>query len=140
MSKFLPFTSYKQSSSEYSLLPFRFTELDNHRYVLTNVAGEFMTLPKATLPDLVNHQLTDDNPAYTELRAKQFLTDDTTTIARDLLAIKIRSRYARLPDFTALHIFVVTLRCEHTCLYCQVSRQSEDKTKFDMKLDERDGK
>jgi His-Xaa-Ser system radical SAM maturase HxsB len=29
-------------------------------------------------------------------------------------------------------MFVVTLRCEHSCLYCQVSRQSEDKHKFDM--------
>ena len=38
----------------------------------------------------------------------------------------------RLPDSTGLHIFVVTLRCEHTCRYCQVSRQSAAKSKFDM--------
>src|SRR5690606_82745 len=29
-------------------------------------------------------------------------------------------------------IFVVTLRCEHSCPYCQVSRQSDDKAAFDM--------
>jgi uncharacterized protein len=31
-----------------------------------------------------------------------------------------------------LHLFVVTLRCDHSCLYCQVSRQSEDRAAFDM--------
>jgi sulfatase maturation enzyme AslB (radical SAM superfamily) len=31
-----------------------------------------------------------------------------------------------------LHIFVVSLRCDHSCPYCQVSRQSEDKAAFDM--------
>ncbi len=29
-------------------------------------------------------------------------------------------------------MFVVTLRCEHSCPYCQVSRQTEDKSLFDM--------
>jgi len=38
--------------------------------------------------------------------------------------------YLRQP--TPLHIFVVTLRCEHSCPYCQVSRQSTDRSKFDM--------
>jgi len=27
---------------------------------------------------------------------------------------------------------VVSLRCEHSCPYCQVSRQSEDRSAFDM--------
>ena len=40
-----------------------------------------------------------------------------------------------LSNFTALHIFVVSLRCEHSCPYCQVSRQSEDKNTFDMDED-----
>jgi uncharacterized protein len=31
-----------------------------------------------------------------------------------------------------LHMFVVSLRCNHTCKYCQVSRQSEDRAAFDM--------
>ncbi len=32
----------------------------------------------------------------------------------------------------ALHIFVVSLRCHHTCNYCQVSRQETSATAFDM--------
>ena len=53
-------------------------------------------------------------------------------MAPELLALKIRTRYKRLSQFTALHLFVVTLRCEHNCPYCQVSRQSEDRATFDM--------
>src|SRR6202022_4255004 len=37
-----------------------------------------------------------------------------------------------LQQVTPLHIFVVTLRCEHSCPYCQVSRQSTDRSRFDM--------
>jgi sulfatase maturation enzyme AslB (radical SAM superfamily) len=58
--------------------------------------------------------------------------DEESTVALDLLALKVRTKLRRLPDFTGLHIFVVSLRCEHSCPYCQVSRQSDDKTAFDM--------
>jgi uncharacterized protein len=49
-----------------------------------------------------------------------------------VLAMRLRSRMAFLHAPTALHIFVVTLRCEHACPYCQVSRQSTDRSRFDM--------
>src|SRR5262249_12443799 len=51
---------------------------------------------------------------------------------RQLLALRLRSRLAYLREPTPLHIFVVTLRCEHSCPYCQVSRQSTDRSAFDM--------
>jgi His-Xaa-Ser system radical SAM maturase HxsB len=50
----------------------------------------------------------------------------------ELLALKTRTRYRRLQQFTGLHIFVTTLRCEHSCPYCQVSRRSADTARFDM--------
>src|SRR6202008_2049908 len=49
-----------------------------------------------------------------------------------LLAMRLRSRMAFLQHPSALHIFVVTLRCEHSCPYCQVSRRSVDRERFDM--------
>lgn len=49
-----------------------------------------------------------------------------------LLALRLRSRMAFLRDATALHILVVTLRCEHSCPYCQVSRRSTDAERYDM--------
>jgi uncharacterized protein len=138
MNRFHGIDSYNPTTHKYQLLPFRFTELDDQSYVATNLAGEFVVLPREVVSRLINHELSDDNPAYVELRARHFLIDNSTTIARDLLAIKLRSRYERLADFTGLHIFVVSLRCEHSCHYCQVSRQSDNKLQFDMSLADAD--
>ena len=49
-----------------------------------------------------------------------------------LLALRLRSRMAFLQQTTPLHLFVVTLRCEHSCPYCQVSRRSADRDRYDM--------
>ncbi|MEK9942839.1 MAG: radical SAM protein, partial [Gammaproteobacteria bacterium] len=99
---------------------------------MSNIAGEHLFIPEASLAPFVLHELSSRDPAYRELRAKHFLIDKKTKAATSLLPIKIRTRYSRLPDFTRLHMFVVSLRCEHSCPYCQVSRQSDDKLAFDM--------
>ena len=99
------------------------------------MAGESLIVERQTIDDLVNHRLSPNTEDYIELRAKQFLVDASTSIAPDLLAIKIRTRQSTLSEFTGLHIFVVTLRCEHSCPYCQVSRQSDDKVAFDMPVE-----
>ena len=136
MSKFQKIDFYqKQNINSYSLLPFRFTELDEKSHVVTNMAGEYLVLPKEVLPKFVKKQLTETDPEYIDLRAKHFLIDDKTTIAKDLLAIKLRTKYEHLANFTSLHIFVISLRCEHSCPYCQVSRQSDDNIKYDMSHD-----
>src|SRR2546425_265282 len=50
----------------------------------------------------------------------------------DMAATKLRTKKSFLNGFTKLHMFVLTLRCEHSCLYCQVSRQTEDRVRYDM--------
>jgi sulfatase maturation enzyme AslB (radical SAM superfamily) len=80
----------------------------------------------------VSKKLGTNESSYIDLRSMHFLKDSSNEVAIDLLALKLRTKLSRLSDFTALHIFVVSLRCEHSCPYCQVSRQSEDKQKFDM--------
>lgn len=82
--------------------------------------------------NLVTHRLDSHNPSYCDLRARHFLMDSSTSIAPTLISLKLRTHYQRLAEFTTLHIFVVTLRCEHSCPYCQVSRQSEDTHSYDM--------
>jgi len=136
MSKFRPITFYSSqpadTSAQYQLLPFRFTQLDDSRYVATNIAGEHIVLDPPTLHAFVGHKLPATDPAYITLRARHFLSDAHSRMGPDLLAIKVRTRYDKLAYWTGLHIFVLTLRCEHSCPYCQVSRQSEDKEAFDM--------
>lgn len=133
MSKFQPISFYsRQIKNEYQLLPFRFSELKSDKHLLTNLAGEYYIIDKVKLDSLVKHQLSGDDQDYINLRAKHFLLDEHNEIAAELLALKVRTKYRRLTEFTGLHIFVVSLRCEHSCPYCQVSRKSEDKASFDM--------
>ena len=135
MSRFHGIETYQPTSAAYHLLPFRFTALDADRYILTNLAGEYVVLDHHTLQLLVQHHLRPTDPIYTELRAHQFVMDASSAIAPELLSLKVRTRFERLAEFTGLHLFVVTLRCEHACPYCQVSRQSQDMRRYDMSVD-----
>jgi uncharacterized protein len=117
--------------SRYRLTPFRFHRIGD-RYLLTNEVGEYTLLPRSDLTAFVERSLPTSSDAYRALKAKHFLFDDESRVALDLLALKYRTRAERVAEFTALHMFVVTLRCDHSCHYCQVSRQTEDRGGFDM--------
>jgi His-Xaa-Ser system radical SAM maturase HxsB len=86
----------------------------------------------------VDRRLPPENATYRSLKSKHFLFDGDSRAALDLLALKYRTRLAPLAGSTGLHIFVVTLRCDHSCHYCQVSRQTEDKQHFDMSREHAD--
>lgn len=114
-------------------MPFRFTRLDGEQYVASNMVGEYLVLKRSTIEALVRHELSPESDAYRDLASRQFLVDADSSVGRDLLALKARTRTERISEFTGLHLFVVTLRCEHSCPYCQVSRQNIDTdTTFDM--------
>jgi His-Xaa-Ser system radical SAM maturase HxsB len=119
----------------YRLLPFRFTPLDAERVVATNLVGEHLVLGRPQLHALCAGQVDQRSTLYDDLVSRHFVLDATAESTLDLLATKYRTRYARISDFTALHLFVVTLRCDHSCPYCQVSRVSSDKSAFDMSQD-----
>jgi len=125
---------YYDASAEalYTMLPWRFARLRDDTYVLTNMVGEYLTLPRSELESFATGALPAGHPAYNELKSRHFLFDDDTNVAIDLLALKTRTKLAPLANFTGLHIFVATLRCEHSCPYCQVSRANDDRTEFDM--------
>lgn len=116
----------------YGLLPFRFDRLDGESYLVTNDVGEYVRLDRATLRAFVERRLDPGCEAYRSLKSRHFLYDSDDSVAFDLLALKYRSRAEPVAAFTGLHLFVVTLRCDHSCGYCQVSRRPEDAGDFDM--------
>jgi uncharacterized protein len=133
MSKFQPINFYsKKAENSYQLLPFRFSRFRGDHVLVTNMVGEYHMLSSKAFEEFTKHKLVQTSGEYKNLRSKHFLLDKSNEVAIDLLALKLRTKLSRLSDFTALHIFVATLRCEHSCPYCQVSRQSEDKDKYDM--------
>ena len=126
MADFLP------KKSEYTLLPFRFIKLAGDRYVAVNEIGEWQVLKRAELDAVVRKKLPQSDSLYYSLKSKHFIQDASSNVALDLLTLKIRTKRYQIAAFTSLHMFVVTLRCNHSCQYCQVSRQSEDRSAFDM--------
>jgi len=129
---FRPPAEFAPPEKSYRLLPLRFERLDEKRVVLTNLVGEFLVMDRAALSAFVDRQLPRDSEQYLALKGRHFLTDEASNVALDLLALKARTRAEPVAQFTGLHMFVVSLRCDHSCGYCQVSRQTADKTAFDM--------
>jgi uncharacterized protein len=115
----------------WQLLPLRFHRFDTESTLLTNLVGEHVFVPTHQFLAVLDGTCSDQN-MLAELRAKHLIQLPGERLPTELLAIKFRTRLRRLPDSTGLHMFVVTLRCEHTCRYCQVSRQSSAKTEYDM--------
>ena len=96
--RFEPLERYTKSLEEgYKLLPFLFTALDDKRYVLTNQAGQYAILDRPTLDDFVRHHLPADKSEYSTLKSRHFLLDSDSSVALDLLALKVRTKNALLP-------------------------------------------
>ncbi|MFD2717444.1 His-Xaa-Ser system radical SAM maturase HxsB [Hymenobacter monticola] len=121
-------------TSEYQLLPFRFHVINDEREVLVNEVGDFLLVDRGTVDRLVHREIDREaeSELYADLLAGFFISDEPTLPLLDVLATRYRTKKAFLDNFTALHIFVLTLRCEHTCHYCQVSRVTADKNAFNM--------
>ncbi len=123
---------YQPSVKSYGLMPFRFARFDEQRYLLSNDVGDHAILPAADLEALVSKRLDPNSKTYLDLRSKNMVTDERGSVHARVLASRYRTKKSFLDGFTKLHIFVATLRCDHSCPYCQVSRQSEDRLRYDM--------
>lgn len=130
--QFYPVEHFSVAQAEYKLLPFKFLKLNSDREILVNEVGEFILAPIGTAQRVIRRQLDRSSELFSTLKAKQFLTDSSSSALLDLLATKYRTKHHFLEGFTKLHIVVVTLRCDHSCHYCQVSRQTADKQAYDM--------
>jgi uncharacterized protein len=108
--------------------------LSDRHEVLVNDVGDYVIAERGTARALAQRTLDTGSDLYQTLKAKQFVYDADSAPLLDVLATKYRTKKSFLTGFTKLHIFVVTLRCDHSCHYCQVSRQSADRSKYDMPL------
>jgi uncharacterized protein len=121
----------------YELLPFELEFLEHERAIITNILGDHLIISQIEACDIVDRKIRIGSILYQQLKRKFFIfdnTDDINTII-DLLSIKYRTKNQLVSNFTGLHIFVVSLRCEHSCGYCQVSRQNVDSLDFEMNED-----
>ena len=130
----LPLAAAAVAPGAWQLLPMRFHRFDGGSVLVTNLVGEHVFLPDRQFLAVLDGTCTDQG-VLARLRAGHLIQLPGDRLPAELLAVKLRTRLRRLPDSTGLHMFVVTLRCEHTCRYCQVSRQSAAKGEYDMSQD-----
>src|SRR6185437_1395804 len=131
MAKFLSEQAFA-SCTNLKLLPLRFERLADDRFLVANLVGDVTVLDHQELDRVVSLNLRPGDGLYERAVEKLLIARHGQQSQLQLLALRLRSRMAFLREATPLHIFVVTLRCEHSCHYCQVSRRSTDRDRYDM--------
>ncbi|MBD9437334.1 His-Xaa-Ser system radical SAM maturase HxsB [Pseudoxanthomonas sp. PXM03] len=132
--KFQPASAFVGSASAYRLLPLRFRRLpwDPARVFVSSAAGDWLTCRHEELVQLLNGDLPVDSALMQDLQARHIVAGPLDTLTLSPLLSQLRTRKGYLEGGPALHIIVVSLRCHHSCSYCQVSRQDTLKRQFDL--------
>lgn len=98
--------------------------------VVSSDTGEFALLRRGELALARGGEAAPSEGWVRDLRSKGLLGEADATTPLQLTAVRTRKSF--LAEGPSLHIFVVTLRCDHSCQYCQVSRASDSAAGFDM--------
>lgn len=110
---------------------FRFKEL-NGQYLITNDIGDYSLLTSQEFDLFVCGKIEETCPEkYSELQNKGFIRD---RLDFDGLSQRYVKKNIFLGRGTSLHIVVVTLRCDHRCIYCQADSQGLKAKGLDMDI------
>ena len=110
------------------LAPFRFRELGGE-VLLTNYFGDWTFVSKDEMAALARGECPEESPLHARLAAKNFIRAKVDVEAE---ARRFRHKKRFLDYGPNLHICVVTLRCNETCVYCHASRADMDAVHTDM--------
>lgn len=132
VSAFLPLERFLPPPGGFRLLPFRFMRWSEAETLLVNDVGEFAFVTTEGFSRLLDRSLLPTEPTYLDLKSRHMVADRDVSIAIELLATKFRTKKSFLVGFTSLHMFVVTLRCDRLCRYCQASRAHASARGVDM--------
>ena len=116
--------TWNNSYQMYYLLPFRYEPFEEGE-ILVNEVGDFLFCPRGSASRIANHQLSEGEELYHDLLSNFFISPTPIPPSLDVYATRLRTKKAFLDQFTELHIFVLTLRCNQNCMYCQASSQKE---------------
>ncbi|MBP5370185.1 MAG: His-Xaa-Ser system radical SAM maturase HxsB [Bacteroidales bacterium] len=109
---------------KYALLPFNFfRSIDKD--ILINELGDIIVSDAGTAEKIVN-RLPIDEELYKSLVANFFITENPLPPLLDVYASRLKLKKGFMDDGTALHIFVLTLRCNQNCTYCQATSREEN--------------
>ncbi len=133
--KFQPASAFVGGPASYQLLPLRFRRLpwDSARVFVSSAAGDWLICRHEELASLLKGELPIDSALMQDLQARHIVAGPLDSLTLAPLLSQLRTRKGYLDGGPALHIVVVSLRCHHSCSYCQVSRQDTLQRQFDMR-------
>jgi His-Xaa-Ser system radical SAM maturase HxsB len=108
--------------------PLRFRDIGGE-VLLTNPWGDWTFVSKAEMGELSRGALEPGSALFERLAAKNFVR---SRLDQDKLAERLRHKKRFLNYGPNLHVMVVTLRCNETCVYCHASRADMDRVDTDM--------
>ncbi|MGB0580861.1 MAG: His-Xaa-Ser system radical SAM maturase HxsB [Limisphaerales bacterium] len=134
---FEPPSAFGSTQATYDLLPFRHARIPNlpGQVLITSMVGEYAFLADREFSDLIAHRLSRESDLYRYLRTRQFVCDSERGPFFQGIAAQRHTQKLLTEQDPALHIFVVTLRCDHRCHYCQVTPRQTNEAGFDMSAD-----
>jgi len=106
----------------------RFKEVGN-KFLITNDIGRYQFLNPESFKKFIEGELNQKTKTYQELKEKGFIKDNLDV---SYLTKKYWQRNCFLARGPSLHIVVVTLRCNHKCIYCQASSRGMEEKEYDM--------
>jgi len=107
---------------------FRYKKI-GRKYLLTNLYGAYIFLTEKEFNIFLEGALSEKDTIYWELQRLGFIKDN---IDFENIIEKCRVKNKSLNQGPSLHIMVVTLRCNHNCVYCHASAQNANKSEYDM--------
>lgn len=115
------------------LMPFNFEPLDEESYFISNIAGFSSFVNFKQLESIIDFGQTFNPELDRLLENKLFISaPSSVNTAIASLASALGKRVTTGLEFKPIFMIVPTLRCDHSCKYCQVSRASINASGFDL--------
>lgn len=108
---------------------FRYRKLDG-KYLLSTTGGRWLFLSAEDFRRFLEGDIKKDEKIYAELAERGFVDIDRKKLAQQ--AADYLKLHHTVSHGTGLYMFVLTLRCNHACSYCQISPETPDAKGFDM--------
>jgi His-Xaa-Ser system radical SAM maturase HxsB len=119
----------KKTSAAPAVPPQLFWKKEGGAFLVTNDFGHHAWLKKKDFDALLACKVTEGHPLFAGLAAKGFVRD---RLDFEGLAAKWRKKNSYLSAGPGLHILVLTLKCNHKCLYCQAAAGGAEARATDM--------
>ncbi len=107
---------------------FRFREVGG-KVLVTNYEGEFLLLDPTDFTKFSTGAVEQGSELHAKLRDKNFLRGEYR-MEQAVERYRLRKRHVK--SGPNLHLMIVTLRCNETCVYCHASRANMDAVQTDM--------